>query len=164
MTPLRIVDNKRYTDGSDKKHYVNSVDIIEQSVFMNDISYTQNNQFSNSILNSISLPIRHLIDKSIGHVLAQVKPTRRGVRQGEGRGKSDSTLSLSYPLHIKNLQKDFHTCIIRHLPIDTSKNKAISPKRFQLIHPEGSMEVHVASEKLMYKSNGTRGVRPAPNK
>ena len=120
MTTLRTVDNKRYTTGSDNNYYVNSGNIIEETHKQryNDTPKTRVN--GNSILNSISLPIRHLIDKSIGQVLAQVKP-----QGGEGRGNPDSTLTLSYPLQCRKLQKGFHTCIIRHLPIDTSKNIAV---------------------------------------
>lgn len=101
MTKLRTLDNKRSTDSSNKNYYVKSVDIIKDSQKVYDISYAQIKHFSNTILNLLSLPIRCLVDRVIGHVLAQATPIssddQRG-RQGEGRGRTDPTLSLINPL------------------------------------------------------------------
>ena len=99
MTTLRTVDNKRYTTGSDKKHYVKSINIIEHSNIVYDNTYAKNKVLCNSILNSLSLPIRYMVDRVIGSVLAQT-------RQGEGRGNPDPTLTLSHPPQCRKLQKD----------------------------------------------------------
>lgn len=82
MTKLRTLDNKRSTDSSNKNYYVKSVDIIKDSQKVYDISYAQIKHFSNTILNSLSLP---------------TSDDQRG-RQGEGRGRTDPTLSLINPL------------------------------------------------------------------
>lgn len=97
-------------NGSYKGHYVNCVDIIKENDIYPYSDTLKTHTNGNTILNSLSLPIRHILESTIGRTLSQVKPLEavpRDAMQGEGRANPRPHESQLYPSQCTKLQKSF---------------------------------------------------------